>query len=376
MHSNYSHSISPSKVIRGEKAWINGKELVPLITKRPLFLGRSFSTRKIRLDLIEDLKNKNLNAIPAELEYDCCQKDLDRIYKIAKQNNCDGIIGAGGGKVLDAGKLIADRLSIPCITIPLSASTCAGWTALANIYSSDGAFIKDKVLKRCPDLLIFDYNIIREAPSQTLSSGIADALAKWYEASLSSSSSTDGLVQQAVQMARVLRDQLFIDGLDAIKNPGSDSWVRVAEGCALTAGLIGGIGGEKCRTAFAHPIHNGLTQLRFRQKALHGEIVGVGILIQLHLEEVHSKNLLANQAKEQLMKFLCKINTPISIESLGLKDISNSEIKKACEFVLKSNNGINDLPFTLDQKQLHKAMLKFKTTENILGRYNLTRGKQ
>ena len=86
-------------------------------------------------------------------------------------------------------------------------------------------------------------------------------------------------------MARVLRDQLFIDGLKAINEPRSEAWKRVVEGCALTAGLIGGIGGERCRTALAHPIHNGLTQLKFTSKALHGEIVGVGILVQLHLEE-------------------------------------------------------------------------------------------
>jgi len=32
----------------------------------------------------------------------------------------------GGGKVLDSGKYIAECLNIPCITVPLSASTCAG----------------------------------------------------------------------------------------------------------------------------------------------------------------------------------------------------------------------------------------------------------
>ena len=45
-------------------------------------------------------------------------------------------------------------------------------------------------------------------------------MAKWYEASVSSGSSSDGLVQQAVQQARVLRDQLLLEGLEAIEQPG------------------------------------------------------------------------------------------------------------------------------------------------------------
>ena len=39
---------------------------------------------------------------------------------------------------------------------------------------------------------------------QELASGIADALAKWYEASITSSTIDDGLVQQAIQISRVL----------------------------------------------------------------------------------------------------------------------------------------------------------------------------
>ena len=126
MNNIYSHSISPSKIIRGEKAWTEAIDYIPLITQKPLILGRSLSTRDTRSNLIEDLRNKQLNPINAELEYDCCEKDLDRVYKIAKNNCCDGLIAAGGGKVLDAGKLIANRLSVPCVTVPLSASTCAG----------------------------------------------------------------------------------------------------------------------------------------------------------------------------------------------------------------------------------------------------------
>ena len=100
--------------------------------------------------------------------------------------------------------------------MPLSASTCAGWTALSNIYTRNGQFIQDVALRSCPKVLVYDHKLIKTSPSRTLASGIADPLAKWYESSITSSSIDDGLVQQAIQISRVLRDQLLIEGERAL----------------------------------------------------------------------------------------------------------------------------------------------------------------
>ena len=290
MDSFFSHCIAPEIVFRGGDAWEKALQLIPSISTRPLFLGRSRSTLHLRNRLLNDLKQSGLKPFSAELKYDCCDSDLDSLKLFASRYSCNGVIAAGGGKVLDAGKLLAHYLKIPCITVPLSASTCAGWTALANIYSPDGAYIRDEILERCPTLLVFDHGLVRQAPIRTLSSGIADGLAKWYEASVSSAHSKDALVQQAVQMSRVLRDQLLIDSNKALEYLLSEEWILVAECCALSAGLIGGIGGACCRTVAAHAVHNGLTQLEATHENLHGEKVGFGILVQLKLEEMIGDN--------------------------------------------------------------------------------------
>ena len=363
--NNHLHKISPEKVIRGEKAWEEAKELIPSLCNKPLFLGRSNCTYETRKSLSIELSSMGLNVVHEELNHDCCEIDLQRIASIAKQSFCDGIVASGGGKVLDAGKLIANRLNIPCITVPLSASTCAGWTALANIYSPKGSFIKDEILEKCPKLLIFDYSLVREAPKRTLASGIADALAKWYEASISSGNSNDSLVQQAVQMARVLRDQLLIDSKTALQDPNSDAWIKVAEGCALTAGLIGGIGGAKCRTAAAHAVHNGLTQLDFKKKSLHGELVGYGILVQLRIEELLSKSQLALQTKKQLIELLIDLDLPIDIQSLGLKSYKKKELEKACIFACRRNSEIHNLPFKVNENTLMEALLEANNLDLI-----------
>jgi len=356
------HRISPSKVVRGEKAWLKSLDEITRLCKKPLILGRSCSTKEIRTSLKKDLFLKGIKSISIELNHDCCELDIQNACLISKKHNCDGVIAAGGGKVLDAGKLIADIVGINCITVPLSASTCAGWTALSNIYTPDGKFVKDVTLKSCPNLLIFDHTIVRAAPPRTLASGMADAVAKWYESSLTSSNSQDGFVQQAVQMARVLRDQLFLNGYKAFVNPQSNSWETVAEGCALTAGIIGGLGGTRCRTAAAHPIHNGLTQLEYTNKPLHGELVGFGLLVQLYLEEKNSNSQLPAQAKSQLVDFFSQLNLPTSIKSICLKNTSISELHKACKFTCNVSSDIHQLPFSINDQDLLEAIQSFKSS--------------
>ena len=354
--------ISPEKIFRGKGSWKKAIPEIKKISKRPLLLGRSLLTNNIRHQIYKDLNKENFDTYISNLQFDCCYEDLEKTKRFIIQNNCDSIIAAGGGKVLDAGKFLADSLSIPVITVPLSASTCAGWTALSNIYSINGQFIEDIELKSCPKILVLDHSFIKTAPKRTLASGIADALAKWYESSLTSSKVEDGLVQQAIQISRVLRDQLLIDGESAYQSQTIEntSWRNVVEGCTLTAGLIGGIGGEKCRTAAAHAIHNAITQIISTQKPLHGEIVGVGILLQLRLEETKNNNKLANQSIKQLMVLMKKLNLPTSISELGINVFENNNLQKIAEFTCRDKSEIHFLPFEINHQDIIETIKNFE----------------
>ncbi len=353
----HTHAIAPSRVIRGEQAWQQGLPAIADLCERPALLGRSNATQAIRAGLKLDLSACDLTVVEAQLNFDCCEDDLTRLEAFLTEAACDCVIAAGGGKVLDAGKLLAFRLKLPCITVPLSASTCAGWTALANIYSRDGAFVSDEALDACPDLLIFDHGLVRQAPNQTLASGISDALAKWYEASVGSGSSTDGIIQQAVQMARVLRDQLLIDALDAMVRPDSEAWVRVAEACGLTAGVIGGLGGAQCRTVAAHAVHNGLTQLPACHDKLHGEKVGFGILVQLRLEERLAGNQLAAQSRRQLLPLLKQLGVPVTLQDLGLGETGLHDLRAICSFACRPGSDLHHLPFEVTETDLLEALV-------------------
>ena len=355
-------SISPEIIFRGNYAWQKSLPQITKLTKRPLILGRGIHTNNLRNRIFNDLKNQNLNVNIANLEFDCCYEDISRVKNIILNNNNDSLIAAGGGKVLDSGKYIADFLNIPCITVPLSASTCAGWTALSNIYTKDGQFIKDVPLGSCPKILVYDHKFIQTAPSRTLASGIADALAKWYESSITSSTIDDGLVQQAIQISRVLRDQLLIDGEKAFTGQfeNNPSWRNTVEACGLTAGLVGGIGGEKCRTAAAHAIHNAITQIITPNKFLHGEIVGVGLLLQIRLEEMKNNNKLADQSIKQLLVLMKQLNLPTTIAQLGINVFENNNLEKIADFTCRDKSEIHFLPFEVHKKDIAEVIANFE----------------
>ena len=164
-------------------------------------------------------------------------------------------------------------------------------------------------------------------------------------------------MQQAVQMARVLRDQLLIDSPMAMEDINSAAWVRTAEACALTAGVMGGLGGARCRTVAAHAVHNGLTQLPACHNAMHGEKVGFGILVQLRLEERMGGNRLAAQAHRQLLPLLRQLGLPVCLDDLGLSQASLSDLQQVCFFACREGSDLHHLPFAVTPGALLEALV-------------------
>lgn len=301
-------------------------------------------------------KNTDLEIIHAPTIADCSDDNLAMLRQIVQQEKPHGIVGIGGGKVLDTAKLIAHQSKLPIATVPTTGATCAAWTALSNVYDADGAFAYDVTLERCPDLMIVDYDVIATAPKRTLVSGIGDAIAKWYESSVSSGSSDKTMVIAAVQEARILRDILFQKSVEAIANPKSQVWREVVDASVCLAGAIGGIGGASCRTVAAHAIHNALTHLHQTHATLHGEKVAYGILVQLRLEEFQG-NQLAASSRHQLLKFYQEIGLPISLADLGLSQVTLAELEQVAAIACQPNSDIHRLPFSVSPSQVLAAMV-------------------
>jgi glycerol dehydrogenase-like iron-containing ADH family enzyme len=350
-------TIAPAQVMRGSGILSQCCTAIARFGKRPLVVGGD-RTLAITQPFLQPLfEDQGLQTAQASYGNDCSETGLAGLREAIASHQTDLIIGVGGGKALDAAKLVAYQSQLPIVTIPTSAATCAAWTALSNVYSDQGAFQYDVSLIRCPALLILDYDLIQTAPQRTLVAGIGDALAKWYEASVSSGHSDHTLVIAAVQQARVLRDLLLQKSVAALQTPGSDVWREVVEASVLMAGMIGGLGGAQCRTVAAHAVHNGLTHLLQSHDALHGEKVAYGILVQLRLEEMLQGNLLAATSRQQLLKFYAEIGLPQTLGNLGLDGVTIAELRRSAEVACQEGSDIHRLPFEVTPTQLMAAMV-------------------
>jgi glycerol dehydrogenase-like iron-containing ADH family enzyme len=353
--------VAPGNVLRGRDALGDAIEYMLRLGQRPLIIGGEESLNLSQLQVLFNRPELEIDTV--RYTPDCCESSLDRLIQATSAHKADFIIGIGGGKCLDTAKLLAHRCQLPVVTIPTSAATCAAWTALSNIYSESGAFLYDVSLAKCPDLLILDYGIVATAPPRMLIAGIGDAIAKWYEASVSSGHSSQTLLIAAVQQARVLRDILFQKSAAAIEHPGGEDWQEVVDATVLLAGVIGGLGGAQCRTVAAHAVHNGLTHLPGSHHALHGEKVAYGILVQLRLEEMLQGNQLAATARQQLLDFYTEIGLPKTLADLGLSEITLAQLHHAATLACQPDSDLHRLPFSVVPEQLVAAMVSTTIVE-------------
>lgn len=371
-------ALAPAQVIRGSGTLAQAGEAIARLGQRPLVIGgdRSRTTNEQFLaPALQALTSDYISYSP-----DCSEASLERLRHEVEQHQADVIIGIGGGKALDTAKLIAFQTHLPIVTVPSSAATCAAWTALSNVYTDAGAFSYDVALAQCPELLILDYDLIATAPQRTLVAGIGDALAKWYEASVSSGASSQTMIIAAVQQARVLRDILFQKSVEALEQPSGEAWREVVDASVLLAGVIGGLGGAQCRTVAAHAVHNGLTHLLDCHDVLHGEKVAFGILVQLRLEEICQGSQLAATARHQLIQFYQRLGLPVSLGDINLGSVTVADLQKAAEIACRPGSDIHHLPFSISPTDLVAAMVsttapQISSKETVTGQGSSKRNK-
>ncbi len=358
--------VSPGRYIQ-KKGIIQyiGRFTLPL-GQRPLVLGDETVFAAIK-DLCEESFNQ-VRLVPRFELFagECCWEEIHRLVSLVRQTGTDVIVGTGGGKVLDTAKAVAWHTDLPIMTVPTSAATCAAWSEISPVYTPEGCYIKTLELGKNPDVALVDSEIIAQAPARLLCAGMGDSLAKWYESRVSTQRiEKDPPTEIALSLAEMAREKIFHCGpkakQDIDRNLCSQQVEEIIQVNILVTGLIGGLGGDKCRSAAAHAINYGIRVLEPTRPFLHGEIVSFGIVAQLIMERENaspSQKETTEQEIKRLMRLYSLLGLPLTLSGIGLSDFDPQQLKAATRVICKKDSSVHRLPFPVDEEMVYDALLE------------------
>ncbi len=287
---------------------------------------------------------------------ECCEEEVERIGKIARENGAAVIVGAGGGKTMDTAKICADEMGLPVIIAPSSASTDAPVSEIAVVYKPDGEYIGSRKMKKNADLVLVDTEIIVKAPRRLFVAGMGDALATWLEAQACEGSDSPNYIGSGMRrckagmaIAKASWDILFEDGEKALMALDSGVVTEAFENVVEANTLLSGLGFLNTGLATAHGIHSGLTVLPETHKYLHGEKVAFGIVCQMVLENTPAETV------DKVMRFMVAIGLPVTLADLGVA----AERDKVLAIAEKTANGplIHQEPFAVTTERVYGAII-------------------
>jgi glycerol dehydrogenase len=345
--------LGPKQYIQQEGLLSETAKYLKPYGKRPFILGDSLVLSIVRPLLEDQLRRAGLSPSFVFWGDECYLKEINRLVEIARTENADFIVGTGGGKVLDTSRCVANRLNFPLITIPTSAATCSAASAAAVIYENGVRL--ETIYGKSADLVLVDSGIIAKAPSRLLSSGMGDALAKWYEGKpiFDRMTDPDQATAAAMTLSTQARGIIFKLGLEAKKDvdakKNSPTVERIIETNLLSTGVISGLGGSKFRIAVAHALLYGLTVMPQSHHHLHGEMVSWGILVQLCLE----KN---EEELRILIPLFAKLGIPITLKALGMTNLEDPLFSEGLKRTCVKGSSIHNLAFPVDVKRLAAAI--------------------
>jgi glycerol dehydrogenase len=286
---------------------------------------------------------------------ECCEPEIERLCSKGREHRSEFVVAIGGGKAIDTGKIVADRLSVPVAVVPTIASTDAPCSQCAVIYDQ-GEVVSVARQRKNPDLVLVDTEIIANAPVRFLVSGMGDALATWFEAescrtSLSCNEVGERGSMTAHALARLCYDTLLEYGVAAKISCEAKVVTPALEHVVEANTLLSGLGFENGGLASAHSIHNGLTALPQTHQYYHGEKVTIGLLASLFLTDK------CRSVIDEVYSFCESVGLPTTLDDIGLAGASFGDLLKAGLRTCKKGEFIHHEPADISPDVVVHAIL-------------------
>lgn len=356
--------ISPSRYVQGRGEIKRLGSHLSAIGKKLFIVISPSGEKRFRKDIEDSFKDTGIEIGFAAFNGECSQSEIDRLILEYEKMGCDGVVGVGGGKILDTAKAIAYFKESKVAIVPTIASTDAPCSALSVIYTDEGIFDRYLFLPTNPNCVVLDTDAVSKAPARLLVSGMGDALATYFEARAATASNSQNcaggkVTLAAMALAELCYNTLIKEGLKAKLSLEAGVCTKAVENIIEANTLLSGIGFESAGLAAAHAIHNGLTVLEECHHLYHGEKVAFGTIAQLVLENAPAEEI------EDVIEFCMSVGLPTTLEDLGVNVIVPDKIMDVAKATCAEGETIYNMPFDVDPEKVYAAIIG----ADAIGRY-------
>lgn len=234
-------------------------------------------------------------------------KSVQKAVELGKKVGAGFYVGAGGGSCIDVAKLAAYEHGPQFISVPTSASHDGICSGRASIKETRGSVSKEA---KPPIAIVADTAVIAKAPFRMMAAGCADVISNetavldWQ---LAHRLKAEEYSTFAAVLAKSGAD-LILDNIDVIK-PGIEEAAWVATKSLIVSGVSMAVAGSSRPASGAeHLFSHKLDQIA-PGKAMHGEQVGIGTILMMHLHGGDWK---------RIRDALQTIGAPVTAKELGI----------------------------------------------------------
>ncbi|MDR1939836.1 MAG: glycerol dehydrogenase [Clostridiales bacterium] len=352
--------ISPSKYVQGEGELNNLGNYVKLFGSTALVIGHKDDVARVNDKLESTQKNYGVKLCYGGFSGECSREEIAKLTAIAKEKDCQCIIGLGGGKAIDTAKCVANSQK-PVIIVPTIAATDAPTSSSAVLYHTDGSFDDYAYFKSNPNVVLVDTEVIAKAPVRFLVSGMGDALSTYFEAracaqsyaKVNAGGQCGGAVgtKAALALAELCYGTLLEDGYKAKLACEGKVVTKALENIVEANILLSGLGFESGGLAAAHAIHDGFTVVEEAHKFYHGEKVAFGTIAQLVLENAPSEEI------EEVIDFCKLVGLPTCLRDFGIKELSREKLMEVANKACIPEESVHNMPFKVSAEDVAAAIL-------------------
>ncbi len=350
-----STTIFPGRYIQGYDAIGRLPKLIPRYGTKGLLIFTPHAFKNIMPGFRNDLE-ESASVVIEKFGRECSDEEISRLAGVAQQEQCDVIVGIGGGKTLDTAKAVAYQMNAPVIVVPTLASTDAPCTSLSVIYRSDTGRMKRVLfLPRNPDVVLVDTKVIAHSPVRLFVAGMGDALATWFEAESCRMKYARNLTRDRGSMSayalahlcyQTLLDYGVFGKMACEVNAVTPAFEHVVEANTL----LSGVGCESGGLATAHAIQDGFNALEASHSYYHGEKVAFGTLVSLFLTDKPKDTI------DEVYSFCEAVGLPTTLGAIGLEDVSDTDLMKVSMIACSEKETIHNEPVPVTAESVFAAI--------------------